>query len=221
MKIDKKIELLQEKLRKGFISYEQYQQELDELFGNVSPFFQKLISELSELAQSHIPQKSKETIDQNWYYSRLIEAYQKSIKENSWVNFWERCEWLETPIMDNVLSLENIGDWTLSNIHICLCQSLKQFQEQGLDDSKETRTLHEYYLLTKAEINKRESTPKLPEIDAFLEFRKNKEQYLNQEERFEEARRTGQFCPYCENKNVVSDGHNWKCNSCGKRFRKH
>ncbi len=186
-----------------------------------SGFFKLLLEEISDLASNLIPCKGREEQYASNYFNRLEQAYRQAIKTNSWIRFWQNSEWLDYPNSEDIKLLPYLSDYELSNIHLALCYSLKVFQDSELDESLEARKLHDFYKLTKAETNKRETTPQLPEQDAFEEYAKNKSQHQEHENRLEKARKTGSFCPYCDSKNVVSDGHSWKCKDCGKYFRKH
>lgn len=218
-----KIELESEKTwdlwRKGEISHEQVQERLNEVVGVETGFFAELNDTLRGLVQYRIPQKAKESYSTQAYFNKLESTYEKVIKETNWLGLWLNCNWLKAPTLEDHKTLENLGDYTLSNMHLILCISLKQLLDADL--KKQAQILHAFYKLTKSEINARPSMPQLPETDAFDDYRQNKQIYIKQQTKMEDARRTGEFCPYCDSQNVRSyNREQWKCYSCNKRFRK-
>jgi len=141
--------------------------------------------------------------------------------ETNWVAFWLECSWLTYPTTEDKEMVTNLNTWEIPDYYVVISQSLKQFVDANMEDSEQCRKLHEYYKLLKTEFNCRE-TNVLPQKDAFLDYIEHKQDYQKQENLMEDARKYGNICPYCESENVRSyNQQEWKCYSCGKRFRKH
>jgi len=126
------------------------------------------------------------------------------------------------PLPEDYETLKHLGNYSLSNIHEVLCRSLKQLSDNNQEYEETANILHEYYKLTKAEINNRESMPTLPAKDAFLDYIANKKEHSRLRNLLKRARKSGTICIHCHSENVKSYNKNeWKCHDCGKRFRKH
>ncbi|MFC1488193.1 hypothetical protein ACFLRN_10970, partial [Thermoproteota archaeon] len=143
------------------------------------------------------------------------------IKTNSWFKFWENCEWLESPTQEDIQYIPFLSDCKLSNAYGIILHSLKKLSENDLETTREAKILHKFYLLLKSAINSRPTMFRAPEVDAFLDYSKNKKEYREQKNREERARKTGEMCVFCGSEKVRSYNRiEWKCYQCNKRFRK-
>ena len=222
LELEKNVKEIWDSWRKNQIDSSEVHRRLDLLFGVKTRFFKEVSGILSELAQSKISQKSKEYYNAKRYFSKLEDAIEDVIKNNTWFKFWENCEWLEFPTQEDREYLAYVGDYKLANIYGVILHSLKQLSENDQEKSRESQILHKFYLLLKGAINSRPTMFRLPQVDAFLDYNKNKKEYREQKNREEGARKTGEMCVFCGSENVRSYNRiEWKCYSCNKRFRKH
>ena len=221
LELEKKAQKIWDKWRKKEIDSSEVHRRLDLLFGVETRFIKEVSGVLSELAQSKINQKSKEYYNAKRYFSKLEDAIEDVIKNNTWFKFWENCEWLEFPTQEDIQYIPFLSDFKLSNVYGIIIYSLKQLSENDQEDTEQANILHEYYLLLKNEINSRHTMFRLPQVDAFLDYSKSKKEYREQKNREEGARKTGEMCVFCGSENVRSYNRiEWKCYSCNKRFRK-
>jgi len=205
--------------RKGEVSHEEVQRRLDEILGVEKSFFKELRDVLTLMVNARSPMKELST---SAYFNKREVIRNEIIKETDWVRFWQRCEWLKTPTQDDYETLSNLLDEEIADYHILICQSSTQLVDVDLEKSSEAQILREFYLLLKNEIASRPDMPKLPQKDAFLDYVQNKEEYVAEQTKMVDARRTGSMCLHCESTNVRSyNKAEWKCYNCGKRFRKH
>lgn len=83
------------------------------------------------------------------------------------------------------------------------------------------KNLHELWKIAEAESAKRGFGIELDPFEVECS-RKNKGIVINKEKLWEKARIEGSICPHCQSENVRSyNSKEWKCHTCGKRFRKH
>ena len=218
-KLEEKAEKIWDKWRSGEITYAEVQNRLSKLLPEPKGFFESLERELMIMTNSNIFSKPENV---QAYFLKRQNVRNDLILDSNWVQFFQTCGFLENPKNEDIKALEVLDSGLLADYHILVCQALKRFIENELENSTEALILHQYYNLIKIEINSRIEMPKLPEKDAFLDYVRNKQQYREQENLLEKARVTGSICPHCGSENVRSYGKaEWKCYTCGKRFRKH
>ena len=207
-----------DKWRNGEITHDEVQTELDKILPQEPKgFFKNLEEEIQGWINSEIPESGKShNIDA--YFNRRASINTKLVKETNLTDFWQRCQWLAKPTETDLRDLSILCDDDLTEYHILIFHSLIDLAKQDLENTESCKNLHEFYKLTKSEMIKRGilSNPD----DAFEEYLQDREAHKSQAERMEEARKTGEFCPHCDSKNIISDGHSWRCKDCKKRFRK-
>jgi hypothetical protein len=193
-------------------------------------FFKELDKQISREVLQRIPLSSKLRLNVKGYFNRLNSETQTVLEGKGWAHFWLDCKWLKKPSSDDSVELSetfqgmnSFLDCSLSECFIVVANSLKQLIDSNLEDEQVTKWLWEYYKLAKSEINTRLSMPHFREgINEFEDYIQTKSQHVNKIHLMEHARKHGDICPYCENKNVRSyNTSEWKCYECGKRFRKH
>lgn len=220
--IDVKVALIQDRLKHKEISLEEYHQECDKIFGIKKGFFVNLKSELENLASNQISMKSRDWLTSNRYLNLLAKKIDETIENYDWVEFWLRYKGLHMPLDEDLETLKHLGNYQLANIHEVLCYSLKQQSDNDLEYEETAQILHEYYKLTKNEINSRESMPQLPPKDAFLDYIAHKKEHGRLRNLLKGARKSGEICVHCHSRNVISYNKlEWQCKDCKRRFRKH
>jgi hypothetical protein len=183
-------------------------------------FFENLKTEIGNMVNYRIPMRAREGLTEDAYFSKRVRIETEIVKEEDFVSFWINCKWLTQPTIEDTDILRKLETEDLEEYHIVIFRSLMDMAKRDLEDTEQSKTLHEYYKLTRKELESRGTF--LLKGDAYEEFIANKEQKVREENLLEEARRTGEICPHCQSNNVRSYGkQEWKCYACGKRFRKH
>jgi len=184
-------------------------------------FFDELNIQIIRLGSDKISMRMREWYNPDRYFEKLAEKIDEAIKNANFLGFWARFGELYKPQPEDLKALKTINSYYLSNIHMVLCRSLQQLVLNDMEHEETAQILHEYYLLTQQEINNRPDMPTLTNKDEFLEEIANKEQNQELRELLKNARRTGKICVFCHSREVKSyNKDEWKCHTCGKRFRK-
>lgn len=178
-----------------------------------------LLKQLSEFLEREINKRISPKMRMQFegntqgYFLLRAEIEDQLIHSINWLTYFPEHISFETPIED----LKTLDNSSLLTLHKILIETLKRL----IDANQEKEPLGEslcvfvraIYQDTKAECETR--FPEFPKGDGF-------EDYLGAREHREgksEARKTGAFCIFC-NGSVRSNGDKWKCDSCGKQFRK-
>ncbi len=192
-------------------------------------FYLDLRDYLNGQVDSMISFNSREHVSSENYFNKRCKVMAKNLEETNWIEYWSKNSSLHAPNHEDKLELsqtcngsKTLADYSLSNIIVCLCYSLKVLIDVDKEKSIQAKYLNKFFKMAKAENNKRPNMPHIPEnIDEFQEHLQNKKQYINQEQLIEQARITGKFCPYCQSTHIISYGDKWKCITCEKYIRKH
>jgi len=226
VEFEQETEEIWDRFRKGTLTHDEVQTELDVLISKYFPtffkrsdFFERLENEISNRVHDKIPMSSgyRTNIDRCFAKRAIIDT--QIIKESDFINFWLNASWLKNPSKHDKETIKKLSVDDLTRYHILIFRCLIDLARNGYENSVQCRKLHEFLKLTK----KRMLRERILKVkgDAFVEFLENKEAYKSKQETLEEARKSGKFCPNCNSANVRSYGQEWKCYSCGKRFRKH
>ena len=212
-----------EAFRNGEIMYQQVEIALNDIwsFADRKGFFEQLENFIGTMLNKKLSLVSRPD-SSILYFEKRENARSQFIVSYGWSNFWLSCEWLEFS-QEDLGIIPNLKDYELVDYMIVLSASLHQFVDRELQDSEQAQTLHQIYKALKSEIEKR---PQLNELhnkpDSFLDYIENKDFIKQHEEQLSKARVTGSICIHCGSINVRSyNSQEWKCHSCGKRFRKH
>lgn len=216
-----------DKWRKNEISHAQVQEQIDVLvqkhfpsFFKRSDFFERLENEVANRVHAKIPMASGYRSNANKYFSKRASVDTQIIKESDFTNFWISASWLEKPNKHDKRTIKKLSVDDLTRYHILIFRCLIDLAKNGYENSAQCRKLHRFLKLTKKAMLRHGVLKE--KGDAFIEFLENKQNYRSKQEKLEEARKSGKFCPNCNSANVRSYNKvEWKCYSCGKRFRKH
>lgn len=203
------------------ITAKEFHNEGMKLLGNKRGFFQKLDIKIDGLASNNISPRVREWFKSDRYFKRLQDKTDEVLEKTNWVSFWQRQDWLKAPSNEDHETLPYMNDEALANIWICLCQSLKQLIANDFEESETALNLNKYFKLLRDEINNRPSMFKIPDKDYFAIDVANKTKNQKKAKEIENARKTGALCIRCHSRKIISyNKQEWKCKSCGKRFRK-
>ena len=183
-------------------------------------FFNDLKNTVDRLGNQRIPFRAREGLNSEQYFLKWAKTETKIVKETDWASFFQVCTFLTYPTPQDTQQIKIIDTEDLKEFHIIIFKGLLGFASMDLQDSTECKMLHAHYKLTRSELEHR----KVFQLhgDAFEFAVQNKAEIEKETETMEYARKTGDFCPYCDSKNVRSYNKlEWKCYDCGKRFRKH
>jgi hypothetical protein len=176
-------------------------------------YFQKIPMN-STLADSH----------ERWFALLAKLKFESASDEEFWLNYWTDHPCLTKPTEQDQKKLQSgnrpdglgFGDEPLNLCDLALCTSLKALIENDYENLESTENLHQYQLLTKAELKRRGFETTLEDSFIVDINKKNRGQLIS----MTKARREG-ICPYCNSKeHVISYGDKWKCNKCNKYIRK-
>lgn len=227
VEFEEETEKIWDRFRKGTLTHAQVQTELDVLiqkhfptFIKLSDFFERLENEVSNRVHDKIPMSSgyRTSIDRCFAKRALVTT--QIVKESDFTNFWLSASWLEKPSKDDEETVKKLDVESLTKYYLLIFRSLIGLARSGYENTSQCRKLHAFLRLTKKAMLKH-GVLKV-KGDAFEEFLQHKQAYKSQKERLEESRKSGKKCFHCESTNVRSyNKAEWKCYSCGKRFRKH
>lgn len=220
-KIEEDAEKIWDLWREGLITHKEVQERLDNDVLPWTPhgFFKNIETEISKLVTVRIPMQAKYKLTDLAYFNKRRKLQEEIVKTTDWTSFWVACDWLDYPTEQDKKDVHNLDAEDLTEFHIIIFKSLIDLAKQNQQDSEACKKLHQYYKLTRAEMEARSIFKE--HGDAFLEFLGDKQQHVSEEERMEEARISGDFCPYCDSTNVGSyNREQFYCRDCKKRWRK-
>lgn len=156
------------------------------------------------------------------WFNHLEKLYEQIIMDSKyWLNYWLSCNWLKAPTKADKQEVKSLNDDDLIHICVCLATSLKGILFEDYENTSMANSLHELWKLAEKESNKRGFGVDLDPYEVELS-RKKKGVLINEAKLWEKARIEGSICPHCQSYEVRSyNKEEWKCHSCGKRFRKH
>lgn len=213
-KLDIKVEKIWDKRRKGKISYNEAQRQLDDILPmkrvNPKGWIAKLDNELQQQAFYLMPQKVSPQVN----FRKLKEMREKIIKSTNWLEFWTHCKWLAPPTQLDLAEIQVSYSSLLSECLTVCSNALRQFIDSFLEGSKTCIIIYEFYKLLKAEAERRGMLPE-GSRDGYQEYLSNRTQYRESQNLLEKARQTGSICPYCKSTNVGSyNKEQWYCRDC-------
>ena len=207
--------------RLGKISYEQVQQAHDIIFEVTERkgFFKKLQNEINHEINQKIPMRYRDRFSVLQYAVKADEVVDKFLVSDL-TSFWQNCGWFKDgPTQQDVT---NLSDGELAQFFIMITNSLRNFVDNGLEDSEQAEQLHQIYLILKGEIEKRPTLPQLPQQDGFLNYINIKQTLIQKEQLKQQEIINRPQCPSCGAKgsDIMSYGASWYCKKCGRKFLK-
>lgn len=225
MDFEQKSEEIWDRFRKGELTHDEVQTELDVLiqkyfpsFIKKSDFFERLENEISNRVHNKIPMGSTFRGNANTYFSKKAIETTKVVKESDFTNFWLSASWVENPSKYDKKTIKKLSVDDLTKYHILIFRSLIDLARNGYENSTQTKKLHEFLKLTKKAML-RHGVLKV-RSDAFVEFLEHKQTYKSKTECLDEARKSGKFCPYCQSTNTFPNGNMYGCHDCKRSWRR-
>lgn len=205
--------------RERKISYEQVEEALDVVLKVLERkgFFKKLQNEINHEINQKLPMRYRDRFNILQCENKEAEVVDKFLVSDL-TSFWQNCEWLkDAPSQDD---LRKLSDGELRQFFILIISSLRNFVDNGLEDSEQVEQLHQIYLILKREIEKRLST--LPQQDGFLDYINLKQTLIQKEQLKQQEIENRPQCPSCnaQGANILSWGDSWKCKKCSRKFLK-
>jgi len=181
-----------------------------------------LFKQLSEFLEREINKRISPKMkmqfegDLRGYQLLRTELEEKVILSTNWLAYFLENTTTDIPIED----LKTLDDSSLLTFHQITIEFLKKLIDGNQEKEPLGESLCDYvrtiYSDTKAECETR--FPEFPKGDGFADYLDTREQ----REGKSEARKTGAYCIFCgaDSKNIRKNGDKWKCDFCGKQFRK-
>jgi len=195
-----------------YLSEKTQRKEISRLFGE-NTFLFKLKKYLMQSVNSQISYKMKDRYNNERMYFALREKIEEDvIKDENWFSYFE-----------NDVSIKELEDVTKNPIvgfdprtlMLIVIEALKRYVDNGEELNPKCLLLKNIYLFLQSLLLS--YIPNYPQTNGFAEYLKTKQHRID----LEDARITGEICPFCSSKDVKSYGANWRCRSCGREFRKH
>jgi len=195
-----------------YLSEETQKKEISRLFGE-DTFLFKLKAYLTQSVNSRISYKMKARYSNERTYFALREKIEEDvIRDENWYSYFK----------DNVTVQElkdviknPIVDFDPRTLTLIIIETLKRYVDNGEEQNPKCLLLQNIYLNLKEWASS--LIPNYPQTNGFAEYLKTKQHRID----LEDARITGEICPFCSSRDVKSYGANWRCRSCGREFRKH
>jgi hypothetical protein len=190
-------------------------------------FFSQLNDYLMERVNAIISEKQKGNLSNQREYFQYRAKIEQSVIQNlvEWRSYFETCGYLAFPTQEDKLVLadsNNVSDSDIMTFNVILGFALRKYIDNYMENSENCQKLYSYYKLLKEETGKRETLAFYPHEDGFVDYLENRIWRHEEQRKAESARQLGNYCIHCGSENVASyNKKEWKCKSCGKRFRKH
>jgi hypothetical protein len=207
MDIEKHEQFLRNLVKQG-LTNEEMQKQISARFGEDNWLFE-LREFLTKSVNSRISYKMKERYNNERMICELRNKIEDDvILSTNWFSYFE-----------NDVSLEELNkpleNFPLKTLMIIIIEGLKQYVDNGSELNSKCLLLRNIYLNLKETLS---SQIPFEDGDGFADYLKTKQHRID----LEDARISGELCPFCESTNVKSyDFNKWQCHNCGKFFRKH
>jgi hypothetical protein len=191
-----------------YLSSETQKKEISRLFGE-DTFLFKLKAYLTQSVNSRISAKMRDRyVHERSYFELRNKIEDDVILSTNWYSYFE-----------NDVSLEELKqpleNFPLKTLMLIVIEALKQYVDNGEEENARCLLLKNIYLNLQSLLVS--YIPNYSQTNAFAEYLKGKQHRID----LEDARITGEICPFCSSRDVKSYGANWRCRSCGREFRKH
>jgi transposase-like protein len=218
LSIEELAEEIWQRFRNGELTHEQVQQELTAILPpEPEGIFKALEVEIQKRVNDRFSWQVKSQLSPDAYFSKRGQEEKNVCTTDNFIKFFEE---VGQPSQQDIDSMPKLDDCDLEKYHIIIFRTLIGLTDEDLGNTPPCQNLHEYYKLTRQELCNRGLMRDLG--DAFVEYCQNKGQIQQHKAQIQNARKTGSICVFCGSTNVRSyNKEQWKCYSCGKRFRKH
>jgi len=195
-------------------------------------FYENLTHIIGEKYQNKIPMNSTLADSKERWNNYLTKLkFEVCTDSEFWLNYWTDNPCTTKPTPEDAEKLKRTPEelekfnytyqFALTDLHFCLCTSLKALIEDDKEGLESTENLHQWHLLLKKEMISRGYEGMTPTDSFEIEIAEKHSGHYITEKIKEVFRHSGDKCIHCGSVNIVSNGNMWTCKDCKKSFRKH
>jgi hypothetical protein len=205
---EEKLKEINERFIAGKVSRQTVEREIAVLLGETNLAY-RLQERLIQQINQQISPKAKERLSIRQYLMKRDELENQVIQSGFPYGFFENESTLE--------EIEGLNPDVIDKktLPLIIISALKMYIDNEQETEPKAEALHRIYLRLKSSL-----CAEIPfdSGDGFIDYLKNRNHRID----LEDARISGNICPFCEGHEVKSyDSEKWVCKSCGKFFRKH